>query len=228
MGDPLRPPRRWERTTPAAAADSSPAAAAGTDATNGAVSQSYGANVTILGHGFGHGEGMGQWGAYGYATTYGWSWQQILGHYYGGTTLGSTDPNQYVSVRLQALDDRPFTAFVQDSGLLFTSADGLIGRYRRPGRRRDRHPGRRTQVWGRSDATLCPNMAAPFGSARLDVGLPGLHLLGGQRQVPRRRPRPAGSTTPGRRLTCYRPRVTGAVPARRLGRSGLPGPCCAP
>jgi SpoIID/LytB domain protein len=50
------------------------------------------ANVVLVGHGFGHGIGMGQWGSLGYALgadagagnfTYG----QILTHYYGNTTL---------------------------------------------------------------------------------------------------------------------------------------------
>ncbi len=52
--------------------------------------------VIINGHGYGHGIGMGQWGSLGYALgadngdgndTY----QQILGHYYGNTTLTSTN-----------------------------------------------------------------------------------------------------------------------------------------
>src|SRR5690349_18207939 len=38
------------------------------------------------GHGWGHGVGMSQYGAYGYAL-HGWSYQQILSHYYPGTTL---------------------------------------------------------------------------------------------------------------------------------------------
>ena len=46
-----------------------------------------GGNVGITGHGFGHGRGMGQYGAFGYATIYGWPYTQILAHYYGGTTL---------------------------------------------------------------------------------------------------------------------------------------------
>jgi SpoIID/LytB domain protein len=45
------------------------------------------ANVDISGHGNGHGRGMGQWGAYGYATSYGWSYTQILNHFYGGTAV---------------------------------------------------------------------------------------------------------------------------------------------
>src|ERR1051325_8822924 len=41
------------------------------------------------GHGWGHGVGMSQYGAYGYAQ-HGWTAAQILGHYYPGTTLGTT------------------------------------------------------------------------------------------------------------------------------------------
>jgi stage II sporulation protein D len=41
------------------------------------------------GHGWGHGIGMSQYGAYGYAL-HGWTYQQILAHYYPGTTLAST------------------------------------------------------------------------------------------------------------------------------------------
>ncbi len=40
----------------------------------------------INGRGFGHGLGMSQWGAYGLAAR-GANYQQILGHYYQGTTL---------------------------------------------------------------------------------------------------------------------------------------------
>ena len=42
---------------------------------------------------------MSQYGAYGYAL-HGWNYQQILAHYYTGTALGSTDPNQIVRVLL--------------------------------------------------------------------------------------------------------------------------------
>ncbi|HEV7720719.1 MAG TPA: SpoIID/LytB domain-containing protein [Iamia sp.] len=41
--------------------------------------------VTLRGHGYGHGRGMSQWGALGYAVDHGWSGTQILDHYYGGT-----------------------------------------------------------------------------------------------------------------------------------------------
>jgi SpoIID/LytB domain protein len=59
------------------------------------------ATVTITGHGYGHGRGMGQYGAYGYAVNYGWSWQQIVGHYYSNTTLSNTG-NPEIDVELMA------------------------------------------------------------------------------------------------------------------------------
>ncbi|HYA45818.1 MAG TPA: SpoIID/LytB domain-containing protein [Acidimicrobiales bacterium] len=61
--------------------------------------------VQISGYGYGHGRGLGQWGAYGYSTIYGWSYQQILAHYYGGTTLGSLPSSEPdISVHLVELD----------------------------------------------------------------------------------------------------------------------------
>ena len=47
-----------------------------------------GPTVDLVGHGFGHGRGMGQFGSLGYALK-GWSYEQILGHYYGGTKMGT-------------------------------------------------------------------------------------------------------------------------------------------
>jgi stage II sporulation protein D len=41
----------------------------------------------ISGRGWGHGVGMAQWGAYGYAQQ-GYSYDDILAHYYKGTTIG--------------------------------------------------------------------------------------------------------------------------------------------
>src|SRR4051812_28221591 len=42
--------------------------------------------VTIVGRGWGHGVGMSQWGAEGFAL-HGWGYRKILAHYYPGTTL---------------------------------------------------------------------------------------------------------------------------------------------
>lgn len=60
-------------------------------------------DLTIVGHGWGHGRGMGQYGALGYALN-GWSYQQIVSHYYGGTTLGSTSVST-MTVHLSELDN---------------------------------------------------------------------------------------------------------------------------
>jgi stage II sporulation protein D len=49
-----------------------------------------GALFLFSGHGFGHGVGMSQYGAQGYALQ-GATYQQILQHYYPGTTLGTTN-----------------------------------------------------------------------------------------------------------------------------------------
>jgi stage II sporulation protein D len=46
-----------------------------------------GSALIVTGHGWGHGVGMSQWGAYGYAR-HGWKYRRILGHYYPGTKMG--------------------------------------------------------------------------------------------------------------------------------------------
>ena len=43
--------------------------------------------IFVAGHGWGHGVGLAQYGAYGYAL-HGWSYDKIVLHYYPGTTLG--------------------------------------------------------------------------------------------------------------------------------------------
>ena len=45
---------------------------------------------TIQGHGWGHGVGMSQWGAYGYAK-HGWAYKDILKHYYTGISFSDFD-----------------------------------------------------------------------------------------------------------------------------------------
>jgi SpoIID/LytB domain protein len=60
-------------------------------------------SLTIIGHGWGHGRGMGQYGAYGYATADNWTYRQILTHYYGGTAFENT-ATPAVNVELSELD----------------------------------------------------------------------------------------------------------------------------
>ncbi len=68
----------------------------------------------ITGRGDGHGVGMSQYGAYGYAQ-HGWSYRQILAHYYQGTVIGSTDPTQIVRV-LIAVGNASFSGATSATG----------------------------------------------------------------------------------------------------------------
>jgi len=83
--------------------------------------QAVSADLVITGHGWGHGRGMGQYGALGYALDYGWTHQQILAHFYGGSTL-STDPtNQVIRVELTRRQD--LDAIVTGSQLRVNGVD---------------------------------------------------------------------------------------------------------
>jgi stage II sporulation protein D len=55
------------------------------------------ASLVVSGGGFGHGVGLSQQGALGYAE-HGWSYQQILAHYYAGTSIGPAPANAQVRV----------------------------------------------------------------------------------------------------------------------------------
>ena len=59
---------------------------------------------TLIGHGFGHGVGMSQYGALGDAE-HGWKFDRILAHYYQGTTLGAA-PTPQTSERVLLTADR--------------------------------------------------------------------------------------------------------------------------
>ena len=73
----------------------------------------------ITGRGWGHGVGMAQWGAYGYAQQ-GWTYDQILAHYYTGTTLG---PAGVARVRVQLAVGRQHLTL--GSPAPFTVRDGI-------------------------------------------------------------------------------------------------------
>jgi stage II sporulation protein D len=53
--------------------------------------------LVVTGHGWGHGVGMSQWGAYGFAK-HGWRYDRILAHYYPGTQLS---PAPVANIRVQ-------------------------------------------------------------------------------------------------------------------------------
>ncbi len=72
-------------------------------------------SVSFKGHGYGHGIGMSQWGAYGGAQK-GARASQILAKYYPGTSLGSS--SKYIRVHVTA-DNDGSTAVLAQSGLKF-------------------------------------------------------------------------------------------------------------
>jgi len=69
-----------------------------------------GATVTLSGHGFGHGLGMSQWGAYGAASVGNLSWQSILAFYYPGTKLTNLG-NPTIRVRLDSVGSGSLSVF---------------------------------------------------------------------------------------------------------------------
>ena len=87
--------------------------------------------IVVNGRGYGHGRGMSQYGSYGWATTYGWSWQQILDFYYGGPTgniiAPLADPAQEMTVWLSAMNNVQ-AAVVADAGNAIFVQDPAPGR----------------------------------------------------------------------------------------------------
>jgi stage II sporulation protein D len=77
---------------------------------------------TIRGAGFGHGVGMSQYGAMGYAS-HGWDYKRILGHYYTDTELGVLKEPRTVRVLLQSVS----------GSAAFTGASRAGGRALSPG-----------------------------------------------------------------------------------------------
>lgn len=95
------------------------------------------AGIVVRGHGFGHGRGMSQYGAYAWAT--GWpgqpgiSWEAILDFYYGGggrtlSVFGATDarflPEGVMTTRLTAQDGRQTAVVSANSTLSWVGRSG--------------------------------------------------------------------------------------------------------
>jgi peptidoglycan hydrolase-like protein with peptidoglycan-binding domain len=72
--------------------------------------------VVVDGIGNGHGRGMSQWGAYGWAVEHGKDWKWILDHYYGGTTRTARSGNPQIRVRLTALDGAGTVGLISHGG----------------------------------------------------------------------------------------------------------------
>src|SRR3546814_1804367 len=75
----------------------------------GAQDEPISETITVTGRGWGHGRGLGQWGAFGYATGRSggpWTYRTILDHYYRDTDL-SPIANPLAAVTLLQQRGRP-------------------------------------------------------------------------------------------------------------------------
>lgn len=105
--------------------------------------------IVVRGKGNGHGRGLSQWGAYGWATKLNATWQDILSFYYsgGGRTIAPFDggdpalANPGMSVRLETLDGRQ-TSVISDAA---------------------------TARWSGKDANFAALVAKPVGRDLYDV-----------------------------------------------------------
>lgn len=82
----------------------------------------------VRGHGFGHGVGVSQYGAYGYAL-HGKDYRFILGHYYEGSTIGQADGPHVVRVLLD----------ISPADVGFSAATSACGVALNPGRTYEAH-----------------------------------------------------------------------------------------
>ncbi|MDA0299311.1 MAG: peptidoglycan-binding protein [Actinobacteria bacterium] len=81
----------------------------------------------VEGTGNGHGRGLSQWGAYGWAVEQGKDWQWILDHYYGGTYLGDIDSNQRIQVRLTDFDGASWMGVISETATATWSTSSTAG-----------------------------------------------------------------------------------------------------
>lgn len=93
--------------------------------------------IVIEGRGWGHGNGLGQWGALGYAVDHGWTSAQIVNHFYANTTAGVVE-NRNIRVHLTRNDRRDLlvtsrSAFTVD---VYNFAPGEVARLRVTGNNR--------------------------------------------------------------------------------------------
>ncbi len=121
--------------------------------------------VIIYGRGFGHGRGLSQYGAYGWATIHGWSWEQILDFYYGGATgnvrANLEAPNQEMTTWLSVMNNKQ-TGVVSDNGTLRLLEDPDQARRFTSMVAREKSGTQRVyQVWGSSERKCLSETESP-------------------------------------------------------------------
>jgi len=122
------------------------------------------ATVALTGHGYGHGRGMGQWGAFGYAYD-GWSWQQIVQHYYSGSAPTAVTPAQAATnVRVVLTENN-------GNGVIVTSGNGfaLWGRHFAAGQAVEMVPQGDGATWSLLSGPSCGGpWTGPFATGALN------------------------------------------------------------
>jgi stage II sporulation protein D len=127
------------------------------------------ANVSwvVKGHGFGHGVGMSQYGAYGYAKN-GKGYRFILSHYYSGTTIGQLAGPRVVRVLLD----------IEGGNVEFSAATSACGKALDPARGYEAHRvGRAVKLRtadGRPLANCGPKLRAA-GNGRVEIAGSGTY-----------------------------------------------------
>ena len=122
-----------------------------------------GPSFFVSGHGWGHGVGLAQYGAYGYAL-HGWTYDQIVAHYYPGTSLGDA-PVRRVRVLLAGAAK----SVTISSRSPFTVRDGSGKTHKLPAGKQQLGPGLKLKLAASTKALPAPLVFAP-GETPLALG----------------------------------------------------------
>jgi stage II sporulation protein D len=124
-----------------------------------------GPSFFVAGHGWGHGVGLAQYGAYGYAL-HGWTHDDIVAHYYPGTTFGEA-PVKRLRVLLAGASKR----VVISSRSPFTVRDGAGKIHKLAAGKQQLGPGLRLKLAAATDAKALPGpLVFSAGGAPLSLG----------------------------------------------------------
>jgi SpoIID/LytB domain protein len=104
----------------------------------------------VSGHGWGHGIGLSQWGAYGYAQ-HGWGYKQIVLHYFHGTAIGTAP---VTTLRVLVAEKQKSVAIA--STMPFKVRDGVGATHAVNGLSASVGPGLKLAVDGQPFATALP------------------------------------------------------------------------
>src|SRR6187401_101849 len=107
------------------------------------------------GHGWGHGVGLAQYGAYGYAL-HGWTYDQIVAHYYPGTELGDAPVK-----RVRVLLSPAAKSVVISSKAPFSVVDGSGKSHKLPAGQQKLGPGLKLKLAASAKALPSPLVFSP-------------------------------------------------------------------